>query len=183
VAAGARVTGVCSAANVDLVASLGAEWVVDYTAGEWVSSADHVGTYDTVIDNVGNHSIGDNMALLADGGIFVMLSGPKDNPWTDPMVKTFASSIRFKLSRRRFANFTAAQSVERLQRLSDLVADDLLRPVIARRVTLDGVPDAMAQLATGHARAKLVVEIADLGPDIDLDDPERVGRVLEVVSD
>lgn len=157
VAAGAEVTAVCSSRNVELVAGLGAQRVVDYTAEDWVDGTQ----YDAIIDNVGNRTLGDCVRSLVAGGRYVMVSGPKDNPWLDPFRRLLAGKVRFVRSGRSFHQFVAAESTARLEVLVDHLAAGRVSSVIDRRVALRDVPDALAYLGTGHARAKIVVAVGD----------------------
>lgn len=157
VAMGAEVTGVCSTHNVEMVLGLGAQRVVDYTAEDWIDG----NQYDAIIDNVGNRSLGDCVRLLADGGRYVMVSGPKDNRWLDPFRRLVAGKICFMRSGRTFHQFTANENSADLNELLRYVEAGQLHSVIDRRVTLDDVPDVLRYLGTGHARAKIVVEVMD----------------------
>jgi NADPH:quinone reductase-like Zn-dependent oxidoreductase len=155
VAMGAEVTGVCSTGNVEMVRELGAQRVVDYTAEDWVDGTH----YDSIVDNVGNRSLGDCVRSLVDGGRYVMVSGPKDNRWLDPFRRLVAGKIRFVWSGRTFHQFTANETSADLRELLRFVEAGQLRSIIDRTVALDDVPDALGYLGTGHARAKVVVEV------------------------
>ncbi len=156
VAMGAEVTAVCSTHNVEMVRELGAQRVIDYTAEDWVDGSQ----YDAIVDNVGNRSLGDCKRSLIDGGRYVMVSGPKDNRWLDPFRRLVAGKIRFARSGRSFHQFTAKETSADLTELLRFVEVGQLRSVIDRTVPLEGVPDAMRYLGTGHARAKVVVEVS-----------------------
>jgi NADPH:quinone reductase-like Zn-dependent oxidoreductase len=156
VAMGAEVTGVCSTHNVEMVSGLGADRVVDYTTEDCFDGTQ----YDAIIDNVGNRSLGDCVRSLVKGGRYVMISGPKDNPWLDPFRRLIAGKIRFLRSGRTFHNFTARMPAEDLQELLRLVEAGQLRSVIDRTVSLEDVPEALHYLGTGHARAKVVIDVA-----------------------
>jgi NADPH:quinone reductase-like Zn-dependent oxidoreductase len=155
VAMGAEVTAVCSTHNVEMVRDLGAQRVFDYTAEDWVDGSQ----YDVIVDNVGNRSLGDCVRSLVDGGRYVMVSGPKDNRWLDPFRRLVAGKFRFVRSGRSFHQFTANETSADLAELLRFVEAGQLRSVIDRTVALEGVPDALDHLGTGHARAKIVVEV------------------------
>lgn len=155
VAMGAEVTGVCSTSNVEMVRELGAQRVVDYTAGDWVDGSQ----YDAIVDNVGNRSLGDCVRSLGEGGRYVMVSGPKDNRWLDPFRRLVAGKIRFVRSGRTFHQFTAGVTSTDLAALLRFVEAGQLRSIIDRKVALADVPDALRYLGTGHAQAKIVVEV------------------------
>lgn len=156
VAMGAEVTAVCSRRNVEMVRGLGPARVVDYGAEDWVDGT----RYDAIVDNVGNRSIADCKRSLEDGGRYVMVSGPKDNPWLDPFRRLIAGRIRFIGSGRSFRQFTATETAEDVQALLEQLVAGRVHAVVERTLPLDEVADALAYLGTGHARAKLVVEIA-----------------------
>lgn len=155
VATGADVTAVCSTRNVEMVASLGARRVVDYTRDEWVDGEQ----YDAIIDNVGNRSLRDCRRSLTPEGVLVMVSGPKDNRWLDPFRRLVAGTARFLFASQRFAQFTASEDAVELMALLEYVERGELRSIVERRVGLDDVADALRYLGTGHARAKIVVEV------------------------
>ena len=155
VAMGAEVTGVCSTHNVEMVRDLGAQRVFDYTAEDWVDRSQ----YDVIIDNVGNRSLGDCIRSLVDGGRYVMVSGPKDNRWLDPFRRLVTGKLRFVRSGRTFHQFTANATSADLAELLRFVEAGQLHSIVDRTVALEGVPDALGYLGTGHARAKVVVQV------------------------
>lgn len=153
-AMGADVTGVCSGRNVELVRSLGANHVVDYGTADFVDA----GPFDAIVDNVGNRSFGDIRRALTDDGVYVMVSGPKGK-LIRPVDRMIAGMLRFRFGSQRFAGFTATESAENLTDLAGYIERGDVRPVIERVYPLAETADAMRYLATGHARAKLVVEV------------------------
>src|SRR5690606_185670 len=156
VAMGAEVTGVCSGRNVEMVASLGATRVVDYTSDDWVDGT----RYDAIIDNVGNRPLGEGRRSLSRTGTRVMVTGPRDNPSLDPFRRLVACKLVFAFVSQRFAQFTASETGDELRALLEYVERGALRSVIGRHVALDEVADALQHLGTGHARAKIVVDVA-----------------------
>lgn len=156
VAMGADVTAVCSGRNVEMIAGLGARRVVDYTSADWVDGT----AYDAIIDNVGNRTLDECIRSLVDGGRYVMVSGPKDNPWLDPFRRLVAGKVRFLRSGRTFHQFVASESTAHLAVMVEHLAAGRVRSVIERSVPLADVPAELTYLGTGHARAKLVVEVA-----------------------
>ncbi len=167
VALGAEVTGVCSTDNVDMVRALGAARVIDYTKEDF--AADGV-RYDAILDNVGNRSIAECRRTLADDGVYVMVSGPKDNRWLDPFRRMIRMKLRFLVGTQRFAQFTATETADELRELVTMVEAGMLRSVIDRRYPLCDTAEAIRYVATGHARAKVVIDVvvdgaADTGHD------------------
>ena len=153
---GADVTAVCSGRNVDMVRSLGADHVVDYERDDIVATGRR---FDVILDNVGNRTLREVRSLLTDRGVVVMVSGPKRNRLLGPIARVVRAKIRFAIGSRRAVTFTAKETREELLELKRMVEAGVLRSVIERHYPFDATPDAMAHLATGHARAKLVVDV------------------------
>lgn len=154
-AMGAEVSGVCSTRNVELVRSLGATHVVDYTVDDWVGGT----PYDVIVDNVGDRSIADCRRSLAPTGTYVMVGGSKSNPWIDPFGRLLAGKIGFAFRSPRFRWFTATGTTDDLAAVWRFVDAGQLRPVVDRLIELAEVPTVMRELANGHARGKTVVRI------------------------
>jgi NADPH:quinone reductase-like Zn-dependent oxidoreductase len=154
-AEGAQVTGVCSTRNVDLVRSLGADHVVDYTRKDFTAST---GQYDVIIDNVGNHSLQAIRGVLKPEGSYVMVGGPKGR-WLDPLPRAFGVLVMSKFVTQDMGMFLADMSQKNLNALRELVEAGKLRPVIDRTYPLNDVRSAIAYLETGRARGKVVVTI------------------------
>jgi NADPH:quinone reductase-like Zn-dependent oxidoreductase len=153
-ALGAEVTAVCSTRNVEMVRALGADTVIDYTRDDFVVGG---ARFDVVLDNVGNRAPKEVRTVLVDGGRYVVVSGPKANRWIDPLPYLLRSRLSFRRSPASFHQFTAAPDVDDLTFLGELLATGRLVPEIDRVVGLDGVAEGMAEIGTGHARAKIVV--------------------------
>jgi NADPH:quinone reductase-like Zn-dependent oxidoreductase len=153
-AAGGEVTGVCSTRNVEMVRDLGADHVVDYTTTDFVDGT----RYDVIIDNVGSRSLSECRRALTDGGVFVMVSGPKGR-WIRPMDRMITGKLRFAVGTQRFANFTASETGDEMKELLAHIERGELRPVIDRHYSLVDTAEAMRYLATGHARAKIIIDV------------------------
>jgi NADPH:quinone reductase-like Zn-dependent oxidoreductase len=160
VAWGAVVTGVCSTGNVDLVRSWGAAEVVDRTVADWTRGPG----YDLVVDAVGTRPLADCRQALRPGGRYVMVGGPKKNPWIDPLGRVVAGRLRFAGRPQRFVQFTATRSADDLRVLWEHANAGRLRPFVGRRIGLDDVPAAIAAVGAGHTRGKIVV-VTDDGAD------------------
>ena len=158
-AAGAQVVGVCSTANVELVRSFGASQVIDYTRESWAEGAGDT-AYDVIIDTVGKEPLRACRRALRANGRYVMVGGPKANPWLDPLARLLAVRVIFAPGSRTFRQFTAAATTADLRDLLDQVAAGRLRAVVTRRIGLAETPEALAALAAGHARGKVVVDLA-----------------------
>ncbi|WP_198954748.1 NAD(P)-dependent alcohol dehydrogenase [Kineosporia sp. R_H_3] len=156
VAMGAVVTGVCSTGNVDLVRSWGATEVVDRTVTDWADGPRH----DLVVDTVGTRPLAVCRRAVRPGGGYVMIGGPKANPWIDPLGRVVAGHLRFAGRPERFVQFTATRSADDLRVLWEHAAAGRLRPFVGRRIGLDDVPAAVAAVGAGHTRGKVVVDVA-----------------------
>jgi NADPH:quinone reductase-like Zn-dependent oxidoreductase len=155
-AMGAEVTGVCSTHNVEMVRSLGADHVVDYTTDDFAVEGRE---YDVILDNVGNRSLADCRRSLTPTGVYVMVSGPKTGKFLGPAKRMVASKLMFLFSRRRSVTFTANETAAELQALVDMIEDGTLRSVIDRTYPLADTAEAMRYLETGHARAKVIISV------------------------
>lgn len=153
-ALGAEVTAVCSTRNVDMVQRLGADHVVDYTTDDFVAGG---ARFDVMLDNVGNRSAADCISVLRPAGRYVAVSGPKENRWLGPVGHLIRTRFSFRRTDATFHQFTASSTREDLMFLGDLLASGQIVPEIQRTVGLDGVADALAEIGSGHARAKIVV--------------------------
>lgn len=154
---GADVTAVCSTRNVEMVERLGADTVVDYTVADVLDLGRR---FDVILDNVGNRSLRDVRRLLADDGVLVMVSGPKRNRLLGPVGRIVGAKLRFLLGSQRAVVFTAKETRDELDALAAMAEAGALRSEIERIVPLSEAPDTMAYMATGHARAKLIVDVS-----------------------
>jgi len=153
-ALGAEVTAVCSTRNVDMARALGADEVLDYTRDDFAVGG---ARFDVMFDGVGNRHPRDCRSVLRDGGRYIAISGPKANRWIDPLPYLVRARLAFMRSDASFHQFTAAANVDDLTFLGELLASGRLVPQIDRVIGLDGVADGLAEIGTGHARAKIVV--------------------------
>ncbi|HEX6198504.1 MAG TPA: NAD(P)-dependent alcohol dehydrogenase [Jiangellaceae bacterium] len=158
VARGAAVTGVCSTRNVEVVKSLGAERVIDYTGEDFAAVGQK---WDVIVDAVGDRSFTDVHRSLTPEGVYVMLSGPKSGKLIGPLRRTLARRARFLFSSQRFANFIAATSPDDLAELGALAESGRVRSVIDTRHPLADTASAIRKIGTGHARAKTVVDVIE----------------------
>ena len=153
-ALGAEVTAVCSTRNVEMVRALGADHVIDYVTDDFVPGG---ARFDVMLDGVGNRSAKECLSVLKPDARFVLISGPKKNPWIDPMAHLAAVAIRFLRADPSFHQFTASPNHDDLTFLGELLTDGRLVPEVDRVIGLEGVAHALAEIGTGHARAKIVV--------------------------
>jgi len=153
---GAQVTGVCSTRNVELVHSLGADRVVDYTREDYTRGDLR---YDVIIDNVGNHTLRANRRVLEPDGIFVIVGGSSRDPWLGPMVRPIGAAVLSPFVGQEFSMLMAELNPRDMGVLRDLLAAGTLKPVIDRRYTLEEVPAAVAYVEEGRARGKVVIAV------------------------
>ncbi|MBI3970426.1 MAG: NAD(P)-dependent alcohol dehydrogenase [Chloroflexi bacterium] len=153
---GAEVTGVCSTRNVDLVHSLGADHVVDYTQEDFTRSGQR---YDLLFDVAGSRSWSECRRVLADKAIVVIAGAPKGNRWIGPLghlAKVLLASLG---ASQKVVFFIAKFNREDLAVLQELLAAGKVTPVIDRRYTLREVPAALRYLGEGHAQGKVVITV------------------------
>jgi NADPH:quinone reductase-like Zn-dependent oxidoreductase len=153
---GADVTGVCSTRNVDMVRSLGADHVIDYTQEDFTASGIH---YDLIIDTVGNHSLLQYRRALTPTGIFVVVGGPNVGHWIGPMTGFINAKLFSPFVSQTFVPFLARLTQKDLSVLGDLMQAGKVTPVIDRSYKLSEVPAAMRYLEQGHARGKVVIAL------------------------
>ena len=149
------VTAVCSTRNVEMVRSLGADTVIDYTQADFVNGGKR---FDVMFDGVGNRTPAECLSVLNDDARYVVISGPKDNKWFGPVPYLIRSGFAFWRAKPTSHQFTAAPNADDLTFLGSLVSSGAVTPAIDRVIGLDGVAEAMAEIGTGHARAKIVVK-------------------------
>jgi NADPH:quinone reductase-like Zn-dependent oxidoreductase len=152
---GAEVTGVCSTRNVDMVRSIGADQVIDYTKEDFTKSGQR---YDLILDNVGNHSLSECRHVLNPKGKYIMVGGPAGR-WIDPLPRAIKAVVMSKFVSQDMDMFLAKLNKQDLTMLRDLMQAGKVRPVIDRRYSLSEVPQAIRYLEGGHARGKVVITL------------------------
>jgi NADPH:quinone reductase-like Zn-dependent oxidoreductase len=154
---GADVTGVCSTRNVDMVRSIGADHVIDYTKEDYTKGTQR---YDLILDTVGNRPLRDHLRVLNPHGIFVIVGAPSDDPWIGPLGRFLKAYVISPFESQKFVGFLAdANKTDDLNTLRDLMQAGKLVPVIDRQYSLSEVPEAMRYLEKGHARGKVVISL------------------------
>lgn len=155
-ARGATVTGVCRTANVDLVTSLGAAEVVDYTREDFTRRQ---ASYDVVVDLVGNRGLRDLRRVVAPGGTLVLSGGgnPGEGRYLGPIGLMAKGGLFGRLLGLRVQIPTAAPDAQRLGDLAAMAARGEVRPVIDRTYPLADAAAAVRHLEVEHARGKIVV--------------------------
>ena len=151
---GADVTGVCGTAKVDLVRSVGADHVIDYTREDFTQNSQR---YDLVLDMGGNRSLSQLRRVLRPGGILVSVGSEEGNRWVGGrgwiqamLLSRFVPSLRPLVSNPNQAD---------LQALTELIEAGKITPVIDKTYPLEQVPEAIRYLTAGHARGKIIITV------------------------
>ena len=153
-AVGARVTAVTGPKNVDIVRSLGADMVIDYSKEDVAKRPER---YDAVIDVSASRSLGAMRRVLKPGGILVEVGAAKSGGWIGIFGRIGALMFRSRVLKQRIKFFVAQTNVEDLVFIKDLIEAGKLRPVIERTYPLDEAREAVRYVGTGQARAKVVI--------------------------
>jgi len=155
---GADVTGVCSTRNVDLVRSLGADHVIDYTKEDFTKSGQR---YDVILDNVGTQPLVSFRRVLIPKGKYVMIGGggPNDQGLIGPLFRPIQAMLLSPFVSQEMGMFIADTNQKDLAVLADLMQSGKVKPVIDRTYKLSEVPAAIAYLEQGHARGKVVITV------------------------
>ena len=155
---GADVTGVCSTRNVDMVRSLGADHVIDYTKENFTKGDQR---YDVVLDNVGTQPLSGFRRVLTPKGIYVMIGGggPNDSQWIGPFGRVINTVVLSPFMSQKMGMMMADLNHNDLTILADMMQSGKVKPVIDRTYKLSEVPDAIRYLEQGHARGKVVITV------------------------
>jgi NADPH:quinone reductase-like Zn-dependent oxidoreductase len=153
---GADVTGVCSTRNVDMVRSIGADRVIDYTREDFTRSGQR---YDLFFDCIGQHSLSVCRRVLNPKGIYVGAGGPSDRWMIGPIARLMKSLVLSWFGSQKLGGLLAKVNKEDLIILRELIQAGKVTPVIDRRYGLSEVPEAIRYLEEGRARGKVVVTL------------------------
>ena len=154
-ALGAEVTAVTNTKNLDMVRSLGADHIIDYTKEDFTKNGER---YDLICDIASSHSPSSYKPILNDNGICVIV-GFKDK--VIRRLVLFVIRRRFTRGDKKFVFFVAKSNQEDLSFLKDLMEAGKISPVIDRRYPLSETPQAIKYLGEGKARGKIVISITD----------------------
>jgi len=150
---GAEVTAVCSTRNLEMVRSLGADRVIDYTREDFVESGV---MYDLILATAGYRSLYDYRRVLASGGMYVATGGEMAQVFQPMYLGPFLSN-----EGRRMFSLAMKPNKEDLKYIQELIEAGKVKPVIDKRFPLAQVPDAMQYYGKGHARGKVIVSMMD----------------------
>ncbi|MEO8585552.1 MAG: NAD(P)-dependent alcohol dehydrogenase [Acidobacteriota bacterium] len=160
---GADVTGVCSTRNVEMVRSIGADRVIDYTKEDFTKQGP---LYDLILDNVGTQPLsGFRHALKADGTyVGIGGGGPNDGKWAGPLIRLMKVPIVSWFVSQKLGFLFAKLTKQDLTALGELIQSGKVKPVIDKRFGLADVPEALKYLEKGHARGKVVIVVEPNAP-------------------
>lgn len=153
---GAHVTGVCSTRNLDLIRSIGADHVMDYTVEDFTKGAQR---YDLLLDCIGNHSLSACRRVLTSLGTCLIIGGPS-SPWMIGFAGRLIKALVLSRFVRQNLVFVGAKSSQRdLATMGELMAAGKVTPVIDRRYPLKELPGAIRYSEAGHARGKIIITL------------------------
>ena len=156
---GADVTGVCGTRNLEMVRSIGADQVTDYTREDFTRNGQR---YDVFFDAVGNHSLLACRRALNPKGTYVPVGGSTDRWMIGPLARAITALVlSWFVSQTIVAFFVAKASQADLTVMRELLKTGKVTPVIDRRYPLNEVPEAIRYLETGHARGKVIIIMED----------------------
>jgi NADPH:quinone reductase-like Zn-dependent oxidoreductase len=153
---GAEVTGVCSTKNVELVRSLGADHVIDYTREDFTKGSER---YDLIVDNVTTHSLSDYRRVLNPNGVFVMIGSATTGNWFGWLELPIQAWIFSPFMSQKFGMMLAELNKDDLAVMGGLMQSGKVTPAIDRTYRLSETAEAIRYLEKGHARGKVVVTV------------------------
>ena len=153
---GTEVTGVCSTKNLEMVRSIGADSVIDYTKEDFTSSGRH---YDVIFDNVSNHSFSEYKRALTSNGIYIGAGAiARHGSMLSILIPRITELVMSLFVSQKFTSFIAKLNQNDLIAIGVLITEGRVTPVIDRHYSLSEVPDALRYLEEGHARGKVIIE-------------------------
>lgn len=155
-ALGAEVTGVCSTSKVDLVRSVGADHVVDYTTQDVTSGSQR---YDVVLDLAGNAPLRRLRKILAPNGALVIVGGESKGDWTGGFGRSLRAPVWSLVVAQRMTMLASSERHPSLEQVTALIEEGKVTPAVDRTFTLDQAHSAMRHLEAGRVRGKVVITI------------------------
>jgi NADPH:quinone reductase-like Zn-dependent oxidoreductase len=153
---GADVTGVCSTRNVDMVRSIGADHVVDYTQEDFAKSGQR---HDLFFDCFASHSLSACRRVLNPKGIYVGVGGPQSRWMIGLLIRPIKALVLSPFASQKLVTVLARPNKEDLTTMRELMATGQVKPVIDKCYSLSEVPEAIRYLAKGHAQGKVVITL------------------------
>lgn len=153
---GAEVTGVCSTRNLEMVRSIGADRVVDYTREDFTKAGQR---FDIILDNVGNRSLSACRRLLNPSGTYIAAGGSAGRWMIGALARMITQLVLSRLGSQKLVGVFAKPSQDDLTIMRNLMYAGKVTPVIDRRYRLSETAEAIRYLETGHARGKVVITV------------------------
>src|SRR5215213_3585368 len=153
---GAHVTGVCSTAKVDLVRSLGADEVIDYTKGDVLSLGQ---TYDIILDNGGNRSLASLRRILVPVGKIVLVGGEDGGPFWGGIGRNVQAAVQSLFMKQKMIGLVASERAEDLEVLTGHIEAGKVTPAIERTYPLEETAEAMRHWEERKVKGKVVVTV------------------------
>lgn len=157
-ALGAEVTAVCRTKHIEMVRSLGADHVIDYTVEDYLATEGSEGRYDVFFDNVGIRPVADCRRVMKPSGRCVLVSGKKGK-WLGPFPRVIHAVTSSLFNSKKMLFFLASETEEDLAILREYMASERVVPIIQETCSLKDVPDALTRVGEGHTAGKIVVTI------------------------
>jgi NADPH:quinone reductase-like Zn-dependent oxidoreductase len=154
---GAVVTGVCSTGNVEMVRSIGADCVIDYTREDFTTGGQR---YDLIFDCAGNHSLSALRRVLNPNGICIMVGDQSGRGVIGLLTRLLAAFVLSRFVRQKLVTFLAKPNKEDFSIMHELMKTGKVRPVVDTRYRLSEVVEAIRYLEQKHARGKVVITLA-----------------------
>jgi NADPH:quinone reductase-like Zn-dependent oxidoreductase len=156
---GAHVTGVCSTTKVDMVRSIGADHVIDYTREDFAEGAEGEQRYDVILDIGGNSSLARLRRALAPQGTLVIVGGETGGRWLGGTDRQLRALMLSPFVGQKLRTFISSENHEDLIVLKEFIESGKVTPVIDRTYPLNEVPEAIRYLEEGHAQGKVVITV------------------------
>lgn len=158
-ALGAHVTGVCSSGNVELVRSLGADRVIDYTKTDFTKGSEQ---YDLIVDVVASHPFASYRRILKPNGVCVIAGAAHRMTFFGLLKHMLVPMYLSRTGNQKFITFIAKVNTRDLETLAQMLASGTLTPAIDRRYPLDQVAQGLGYVDAGHAHAKVTIVMVSL---------------------
>jgi NADPH:quinone reductase-like Zn-dependent oxidoreductase len=159
-ALGAEVTGVCSSRNLEMIRSIGADHVIDYTRVDFTQSEER---YDFILDNVANHSLSDLRRALTPKGTLVPNGGEFDNRWFAGGGRVISAHVLNRFVSHTLRPFVVSPKLEHLIVLKEFIEAGKVKPVLDRAYPLGEASQAIDHVGEGHARGKVAITVPRQG--------------------
>ena len=155
---GATVTGVCSTSKAELVRTIGADEVIDYTQVDFTEGTRQ---FDLILDTAGRRPLGHLRRALTPQGTLVIVGGEGGDRWLGGFQRQIFAPVRALFTEQKMLGLISKERQQDLLTLKDLIEAGKLKPVIDRTYPLREAPQAIRYLEQGHARGKVVLTISE----------------------